>query len=89
MFTREYYKRSEDGCYRLEHFDLEDMFGRRQRPLLELFVESGLFVIHPIPVRVMTGDPLLFKRRAPGPITLKTTWYCDHMRYRERVFTFQ
>ncbi len=34
MNTREYYKRSVEGFYRLEHFDLEDMFGRRQKPLL-------------------------------------------------------
>ncbi|MCM2284153.1 MAG: ATP-binding protein [Desulfobacula sp.] len=31
-----YYKRSGDSFYRLEHFDLEDMFGRRPRPILEL-----------------------------------------------------
>jgi hypothetical protein len=31
-----YYKRSGDSFYRLEHFDLEDMFGRRPRPMLEL-----------------------------------------------------
>jgi hypothetical protein len=31
---REYYKRSTERFYRLEHFDLEDMFGRRPRPLL-------------------------------------------------------
>lgn len=31
-----YYKRSGDSFYRLEHFDLEDMFGRRPRPLLQL-----------------------------------------------------
>lgn len=30
-----YYKRSGDSFYRLEHFDLEDMFGRRPRPNLE------------------------------------------------------
>jgi hypothetical protein len=27
-----YYKRSGGGFYRMEHFDLEDMFGRRQKP---------------------------------------------------------
>jgi hypothetical protein len=31
-----YYKRSGDSFYRLEHFDLEDMFGRRPRPILDL-----------------------------------------------------
>jgi hypothetical protein len=29
-----YYKRSGDSFYRMEHFDLEDMFGRRQKPML-------------------------------------------------------
>jgi predicted HTH transcriptional regulator len=29
-----YYKRSGDSFYRMEHFDLEDMFGRRQKPHL-------------------------------------------------------
>jgi Schlafen, AlbA_2 len=40
---REYYKRSTEGFYRLEHFDLEDMFGRRQRPLLVMQVNSADF----------------------------------------------
>jgi len=31
-----YYKRSGDSFYRMEHYDIEDMFGRRKRPLLEL-----------------------------------------------------
>lgn len=31
-----YFKRSGSGFYRMEHFDLEDMFGRRRRPLLSL-----------------------------------------------------
>jgi hypothetical protein len=31
-----YYKRSGDSFYRMEHFDLEDMFGRRKRPKLKL-----------------------------------------------------
>ena len=31
-----YYKRSGDSFYRMEHFDLEDMFGRRKRPVLSL-----------------------------------------------------
>lgn len=31
-----YFKRSGSGFYRMEHFDLEDMFGRRQRPVLSL-----------------------------------------------------
>jgi hypothetical protein len=31
-----YYKRSGDSFYRMEHYDLEDMFGRRKKPKLEL-----------------------------------------------------
>jgi Putative DNA-binding domain len=31
-----YYKRSGDTFYRMEHFDLEDMFGRRKKPKLTL-----------------------------------------------------
>lgn len=37
---REYYKRSTEGFYRLEHFDLEDMFGRRQRPVLKMSIQT-------------------------------------------------
>lgn len=37
MFAdREYYKRSTEGFYRLEHFDISDLFGRRPAPGLEL-----------------------------------------------------
>lgn len=31
-----YYKRSGDSFYRMEHFDIEDMFGRRKKPKLAL-----------------------------------------------------
>jgi hypothetical protein len=31
-----YYKRSGDSFYRMEHYDLEDMFGRRKKPKLKL-----------------------------------------------------
>ena len=34
-----YYKRSGDSFYQMEHFDIEDMFGRRKKPKLELFTE--------------------------------------------------
>ncbi len=34
-----YYKRSGDSFSKMEHFDLEDMFGRRQKPKLELYVD--------------------------------------------------
>jgi len=43
LAEREYYKRSTEGFYRLEHFDLEDMFGRRQKPLLVMHTDSGNF----------------------------------------------
>jgi Putative DNA-binding domain len=41
---REYYRRSSNGMRRMEHYELEDMFGRRLRPLLRLginFTEAG------------------------------------------------
>lgn len=34
-----YYKRSGDSFRRMEHFDLEDMFGRRPRPVLSLYTD--------------------------------------------------
>jgi hypothetical protein len=34
LAEREYFRRTTEGFYRLEHFDLEDMFGRRPRPVL-------------------------------------------------------
>jgi hypothetical protein len=34
-----YYKRAGDSFYRMEHFDIEDMFGRRQKPQLRLLVK--------------------------------------------------
>ena len=39
-----YYKRSGDSFYRMEHFDLEDVFGRRPHPKLEFFYKSGSHV---------------------------------------------
>lgn len=38
LANREYFKRTTEGFYRLEHFDLEDMFGRRPHPLLSIHV---------------------------------------------------
>jgi Putative DNA-binding domain len=35
-----YYKRSGHRLYRMEHFDVADMFGRRARPVLELTTRS-------------------------------------------------
>lgn len=34
--AREYWKRSGDSFYRMEHFDIADMFGQRRRPRLRL-----------------------------------------------------
>jgi hypothetical protein len=36
-----YFKRSGDSFYQMEHFDLEDMFGRRQKPKIEILFEEG------------------------------------------------
>jgi hypothetical protein len=40
-----YYKRSGDRFYRMEHFDIADMFGRRARPDLRLFVEARARIV--------------------------------------------
>jgi hypothetical protein len=37
-----YYKRSGDSFYKMEHFDIEDMFGRRKKPKLSLSYILGL-----------------------------------------------
>jgi hypothetical protein len=37
-----YYKRSGDSFYKMEHFDLEDMFGRRQKPRLQIDLNNLL-----------------------------------------------
>lgn len=42
LASREYFKRTTEGFYRLEHFDLEDMFGRRPHPSLTLHLELRL-----------------------------------------------
>lgn len=34
---REYYRRHGHGFFRMEHFEIAEMFGRRRRPVLELF----------------------------------------------------
>ena len=36
-FKGRHYKRSGDSFYPMEHFDIEDMFGRRKKPSLSLF----------------------------------------------------
>jgi hypothetical protein len=40
MSEDRYFKRSGDRLYRMEHFDLEDMFGRRQKPKLKLHTRT-------------------------------------------------
>jgi hypothetical protein len=35
-----YYKRSGDSFYRMEHYDLADMFGRRPKPLLDVTIRT-------------------------------------------------
>jgi hypothetical protein len=40
---REYYRRSSNGMRRMEHYELEDMFGRRLRPLLRLGINFTQF----------------------------------------------
>jgi len=39
LADREYFRRSTEGFYRMEHFDLEDAFGRRPHPALDLIVK--------------------------------------------------
>jgi hypothetical protein len=36
-----YYKRSGDGLYKMEHYDIADMFGRRRKPQLTVFYRVG------------------------------------------------
>ncbi|MCI0366392.1 MAG: ATP-binding protein [Phycisphaerales bacterium] len=44
LADREYYRRTSNGHQRMEHYELEDVFGRRLRPSLKLKVE-----LHPRP----------------------------------------
>jgi hypothetical protein len=37
-----YFKRSGDSFYRMEHFDVEDMFGRRRKPSLRLVARASI-----------------------------------------------
>jgi hypothetical protein len=37
-----YYKRSGDSCYKMEHVDIADMFGRRVRPALDVWLEMAV-----------------------------------------------
>jgi hypothetical protein len=40
-----YYKRNSDRFVRMEHFDLDDMFGRRPKPILKLHIEN--YIVNP------------------------------------------
>lgn len=40
-----YYKRSGDSFYMMEHFDIEDMFGRRKKPKLDLNIHFNSALI--------------------------------------------
>lgn len=42
-----YYKRSGDSFYRMEHYDLEDMFGRRPKPVLSLHARPHVRLTSP------------------------------------------
>lgn len=51
-----YYKRSGDSFYRMEHYDIADMFGRRKRPQLSLgarIAQAGSCTKGGIPYRVV------------------------------------
>lgn len=50
-----YYKRSGDAFYRMEHFDLADMFGRRKRPLLRLTAKCEYDKRNPKQVSILLG----------------------------------
>lgn len=39
LADREYWRRTSNGFQRMEHYELEDVFGRRQRPVLRVRVE--------------------------------------------------
>ena len=39
LAEREYWRRTSTGSRKMEHYELEDMFGRRLRPLLRLLIE--------------------------------------------------
>jgi hypothetical protein len=39
---REYWKRAGDGFYKMEHFDIADMFGRRRRPRVRLVWQATI-----------------------------------------------
>jgi len=47
-----YYKRSGDSFYRMEHFDIADMFGKRKTPKLEIF-----YTIKPAGSSRLSGRP--------------------------------
>ncbi|MCA9289805.1 MAG: ATP-binding protein [Phycisphaerales bacterium] len=65
-----YYKRAGGSTYMLEHFDLEDMFGRRATPVLECEVELASVAIDEHPTtwekRINCAAYLLVKNTGRG-----------------------
>ena len=59
-----YYKRSGDSFYAMEHFDLEDMFGRRKRPVLEVIYQIQS---HPQKPQIKLGIKNRGRGSAPAP----------------------
>ena len=78
-----YYKRSGDAFYKLEHFDLEDMFGRRPHPVLELAYKVVPHRAHQSQMetwdgRIVLGIENKGRGAAPGPmlsISIESPWY--------------
>jgi Putative DNA-binding domain len=74
-----YYKRSGDSFYRMEHYDIADMFARRRQPVLEVFWRlTGLYEIH-IGLRNVgraTARAPFFAFECNGPMT-RSRWGLD------------
>jgi hypothetical protein len=62
-----YHKRAGDRTYRMEHYDIADMFGRRQRPRLELAL------------RPRTGKEIVFRLKNTGRATARAPYLAISM----------
>jgi hypothetical protein len=63
-----YFKRSGDSFYRMEHFDLADMFGRRRSPRLELRldgVREALVIRRDNVSRISARAPFVYVKTQP------------------------
>ena len=60
-----YYKRSGDSFYRMEHYDIEDMFGRRKKP--KLILQAWCKRTSPLGVNVILGLKNLGRGTAKYP----------------------